>query len=226
MNAVCELDHLVVAAASLEEGAAWCERTLGIAPGPGGRHPLMGTHNRLLALGGDAFPASYLEIIAIDPDAAAPGRVRWFGLDEPALRAALAASGPRLVHAVVRTADLDALRAQWLAAGIDAGEPLAASRDTAHGRLAWRIGVRPDGRTLLGGAWPSAIEWQGRHPTASMPASGLVLDSLVLGGVALALQPVLGLRAGFATEPSAPALAATLRTPRGPVTLTSAPTAG
>ena len=95
-NVTCELDHLVVAAASLDEGVAWCERTLGVTPGPGGRHPLMGTHNRLLALAGEAFPASYLEIIAIDPDAAAPRRVRWFGLDDPALQAALATSGPRL----------------------------------------------------------------------------------------------------------------------------------
>ncbi|MFN6996241.1 MAG: VOC family protein, partial [Aquincola tertiaricarbonis] len=61
-----ELDHLVVGARSLEEGAAWCEATFGIVPGPGGQHPLMGTHNRLLRLqGGDAFAQAYLEIIAI-----------------------------------------------------------------------------------------------------------------------------------------------------------------
>jgi hypothetical protein len=44
------VDHLVIAAASLEEGVAWCEATLGVTPGPGGEHPLMGTHNRLLRI--------------------------------------------------------------------------------------------------------------------------------------------------------------------------------
>ena len=47
-----ELDHLVIVADSLEQGAAWCASTLGVEPGPGGRHALMGTHNRLLRLGG------------------------------------------------------------------------------------------------------------------------------------------------------------------------------
>ncbi len=46
--------------------------TLGIAPGPGGVHPFMGTHNRLLRLG----PRLYLELIAIDPDAPAPAQPR------------------------------------------------------------------------------------------------------------------------------------------------------
>jgi hypothetical protein len=72
-GAATAVDHLVVAAATLEQGVAWCEATLGVTPGPGGRHALMGTHNRLLNLGSAAFPHSYLEIIAIDPEAPAPG---------------------------------------------------------------------------------------------------------------------------------------------------------
>ena len=43
-------DHLVVAARTLEEGAAWVEARLGVAPVPGGKHPTMGTHNRLLRI--------------------------------------------------------------------------------------------------------------------------------------------------------------------------------
>jgi hypothetical protein len=54
----CDLDHLVVLAATLDEGAAWCEATLGVAPGAGGRHALMGTHNRLLRIDGEGFPRS------------------------------------------------------------------------------------------------------------------------------------------------------------------------
>ena len=57
------LDHLVVAAATLAEGVAWCERTLGVTPGPGGRHPLFGTHNRLLKIESEAFALAYLDII-------------------------------------------------------------------------------------------------------------------------------------------------------------------
>ena len=54
-------------AASLAEGVAWCEATLGVTPGPGGEHPLMGTHNRLLRIATADFPHAYLEIIAINP---------------------------------------------------------------------------------------------------------------------------------------------------------------
>jgi hypothetical protein len=54
-------------AASLAEGVAWCEATLGVTPGPGGEHPLMGTHNRLLRIATPDFPNAYFEIIAINP---------------------------------------------------------------------------------------------------------------------------------------------------------------
>ena len=100
------LDHLVVVAASLQQGVDWCEATLGVTPGPGGQHPLMSTHNRMLKIASAAFPLAYLEIIAIDPAAPAPGRARWFGLDEPALQARVQRS-PQLVHLVARSAQLD-----------------------------------------------------------------------------------------------------------------------
>ena len=67
------LDHLVVAAASLDDGVRWCEATFGITAGPGGRHALMGTHNRLFSIAGPDFPDAYFEIIAIDPGAPPPG---------------------------------------------------------------------------------------------------------------------------------------------------------
>ena len=77
----CDLDHLVIAAHTLEQGVAWCEATLGVVPGPGGRHALFGTHNRLLRIDRPGFANSYLEVIAVDPEAPSPGRARWFGLD-------------------------------------------------------------------------------------------------------------------------------------------------
>ncbi|HNK19693.1 MAG TPA: VOC family protein, partial [Piscinibacter sp.] len=131
------VDHLVIGAATLAQGAAWCEAAFGVAPGPGGKHALMGTHNRLLSLACEAFPRCYLEIIAIDPDAPAPARRRWFDLDDAAMQAALTA-GPRLIHWVARCDDLAAECAARAATGIDAGEILAAERATPQGLLRWR----------------------------------------------------------------------------------------
>lgn len=115
-----QLDHLVVAAATLEQGGEWCEATLGITPGPGGRHPLMGTCNRVFALGAAAFPRAYLEIIAIDPQAPEPGRARWFDLDDTVLRASMAQQ-PRLIHWVARCDDIAQVASSWTALGLDAG---------------------------------------------------------------------------------------------------------
>ena len=143
------VDHLVVAARTLAEGVAWCEATLGITPGPGGQHPLMGTHNRLFNIGSEAFPNAYFEIIAIDPDAPPPGRARWFGLDRLNLT-----HGPRLLHFVARSSALDAQLRALAEAGFEAGRAIAASRDTPDGRLDWRIAVRDDGCLLCDGALP------------------------------------------------------------------------
>src|SRR3989442_252838 len=101
------LDHLVVAAATLEQGEDYVETRLGARPLRGGRHVAMGTHNSLLKLG----EKTYLEVIAIDPDGIAPGRARWFGLDTAALRAEVH-EAPRLIHLVARTDGICAARAR------------------------------------------------------------------------------------------------------------------
>lgn len=220
-STAAQVDHLVVAAASLEQGVAWCERVLGVTPGPGGKHPLMGTHNRLMRIASPAYPDAYFEIIAVDPDAAAPQRVRWFGLDEPALRERLR-EGPRLLHMVARVANLEARRAALLQVGVDPGVPVKAGRDTPQGPLAWQIGVRDDGRLLCGGALPTLIQWEGRHPAQAMPHCGVMLSALTLRGVSPAVAAVLPLQGVVAQEtPPAPALTAVLHTPRGEVVLTS-----
>src|SRR3954467_4821103 len=113
MNA--RIDHLVVAAASLEQGAAWCEATLGVVPGPGGEHPLMGTHNRLLRIATVDHPRAYFEIIAVQPGRQPQGRRRWFDLDDEAGRASLAQHGPRLLHFVASVPDVAAAAASWRA---------------------------------------------------------------------------------------------------------------
>jgi hypothetical protein len=214
------LDHLVVAAASLDDGVQWAERMLGVTPAPGGRHALMSTHNRLLRL--DGSDDAYLEIIAIDPAAPDPGRARWFGLDDPAVQASLREHGPRLLHWVARTTNLDMHRFGLVAAGFDAGATLAAERETPGGMLRWRITVPQDGRLRADGALPTLIEWQGPHPAPSLPASGVALESLVLRGLppraAQVLQP-LGVRLD---DTPGPALTVRLAAPRGIITLASA----
>jgi hypothetical protein len=160
-----ELDHLVVAARTLEEGAAWVEAKLGVAPVAGGKHPTMGTHNRLLRVG----PRAYLEVMAIDPDAAAPPRPRWFDLDAPEMRARLE-EGPALIHWVERTADLEAALRDYS----ESVEILSFAR----GPYRWRMGVPRDGRRPGGGSLPTLIQWEGAmHPAEALPQSGCRLES-------------------------------------------------
>ncbi|WP_208507981.1 VOC family protein [Variovorax paradoxus] len=224
-----EVDHLVIAAASLAEGVAWCEATLGVVPAPGGAHPLMGTHNRLLNVASDAHPRAYAEIIAIEPgkSPSRPKTRRWFDLDDAELQAGLAQHGPRLIHFVARVPDARAA-IQALAreehAQIDRGHLLEASRDTAAGRLEWHITVRDDGQRLFYGALPTLIQWGPVHPVDAMPASGLALRSLHAThprapALSAALSAI-GLRA-LKVEAGAPNLVAVFDTPRGPVTLES-----
>lgn len=220
---VSRIDHVVVVCDSLAQGAAWCEAVLGVVPGPGGRHPLMGTHNRLLPLGTPDGAAAYLELIAIDPEAEAPpagGRARWFGMDEPALRAQ-AARGPWLAHFVARTPDIAAARAALAALGEDVGEPVAAAR----GELRWQITLRRDGRPAHAGALPALIEWQGSHPCEGMRDVGLRLAGLTVQAaepdVVRAAHAGIGLM-GVEVQPApvaGPALVLRLSTPRGPVVL-------
>jgi hypothetical protein len=209
-GSIAEPDHLVVAARTLDEGIAWCEATLGVRPEPGGRHAAMGTHNVVLALGA----RRYLEIIAIDPEAEAL-RPRWFDLDLPAVRRAIAAS-PRLVHWVARTPDIAAGIAVLRAAGHDVGAAFAAERPWPGGVLRWQISLTSDGHRPALGALPLLIEWGAAHPCDVLPGSGVTLERIAIGGVGAALAEALGVSdAG----PDAPPLSAWLETPRGRVAL-------
>ena len=211
-----ELDHLVIVADSLAQGVAWCERTLGVTPGPGGRHALMGTHNRLLALGGEGFARAYLEIIAIDPEAPPPQRARWFGMDSAALQAAVR-EAPQLKHVVLRCAQIEMQRWGLINLGIDPGVPVALERDTPQGPLAWRLLLRDDGVIACDGRLPTLIEWGARHPTDTMPAGALSLAGVSLGGLPAALHGLLRPRA--IELRAAPGLSVILDTPLGRVTL-------
>ena len=225
--APAQLDHLVVAASTLEQGLAWCEAMLGVTPGPGGEHALFGTHNRLLRLRCAGAPNAYLEIIAIQPGKKptrpAPYK-RWFDLDDTTLQARLAKHGPQLIHWVASVPDLAGALESWRSMGIDRGSALAASRPTPTGLLQWHISVREDGQRLFNGALPTLIQWGDTHPAHAMPDNGIDLIRLTLGHpeAPLLREALNGI--GLTDLPmstSAPALQAELHTPRGPITMTS-----
>ena len=227
--ASAQVDHIVIAGRTLDDCVQWCEATLGVVPGPGGAHPLMGTHNRLLDCSGSGFARCYLELIAIERGkrpTRAKGLRRWFDLDDEALRATLQRQGPRLIHFAARVADAQAA-GRALAGGqpsIDRGAVIEASRETPAGRLEWRITVRDDGQRLLYGALPTLIQWGAVHPTDSMAPSGLDLVSLAAchprAETLKSAFALIGL-AGVDVQGGSPNLVATLRTPRGLVTLES-----
>ena len=218
-----QLDHLVIAAATLEQGADWCEALLGVRPLAGGSHAAMGTHNLVMKLDAPGTAHRYLEIIAIDPQAEAPSRPRWFGLDDPDLQSDLAQRGPRLINVVARSTMLDMHRWGLIQIGIQPGEPFAMSRPGAQADLAWEILLKPDGRLLYGGALPGLIQWKGSHPAQALPDSGVVLQRLQAQGLPSRVGDVLRTQ-GMVFEPAAsptPRLIATLRGLAGEVVLSS-----
>jgi len=202
-------DHAVLAARTLAEGVAWLEARLGVPMGAGGKHATMGTHNRLVSLGSGRF----IEVIAIDPAAPAPGRPRWFELDTPATQRRLA-HGPALVNWVVRSDDIG--RAIELCA---VGRPEIL--DLERGAYRWRIGVPASGNLAHDGIVPTIIQWSGAHPAEALLESGCRLEKLVLRH-AEARPTLEGLRrAGLdaaepiEAEPDGRGLELHVRTPRG-----------
>ena len=127
---------------------------------PGGHHPHMGTHNRLLGLGD-----IYLEVIAPDPSAPRPAWPRWFNLDR--------FSGvPRLTNWIAACDDLEA----EVARGPDGvGVPVALAR----GDLRWKMAVPATGRLPFDDAFPALIQWEGAiHPVQRLPDAGVRLIRL------------------------------------------------
>ena len=184
------IDHLVVAARTLDEGVAWCEATLGITPNAGGEHEKYGTHNRLFKIATPRYPMAYCEIIAINPAASAQKRSankRWFDLDDAALQASIAQQ-PGLIHFVVNTTDVQLARHTWKAQGLDTGPVVQAHRRTGKGKLYWQITVRDDGQRLFNGTLPTLIQWgkpdaaepMRLHPRHSLPRSGVSLQNITV----------------------------------------------
>ena len=204
-----KVDHLVYATPDLAAGVERVERLLGVKAVPGGQHPGGGTRNALIRLGDE----TYLEIIGPDPDQSKPPRPRRFGIDE--LKA------PRLVTWAVKGTDLDSIVKTAKSHGLDPGQVQSGSRKRPDGvLLSWRLTVSPV--LTADGIVPFFIDWGDTpHPASALP-KGCTLVALRaehpdanrikagLSGLGLNLH---------VDEGSAPALIATIRTPKGDVEL-------
>lgn len=161
----CSIDHIVVTSLSLESGAEFIRQTLGVELQPGGEHTQMGTHNLLLRLG----ESLYLEVISPNPKAPAPGRPRWFDLDNLSPQ-----SLPSLSTWAIRTTDIHKTAAAC-------SESLGNIERMSRGSLNWLITIPAGGRIPLDGIAPALIEWHtDAHPASKLKDEGLSLVKLEL----------------------------------------------
>src|SRR5262249_51031797 len=206
---LARVDHLVYATPDLNRGVEEIEKLLGVRATPGGQHPGRGTRNALIRLG----PASYLEIIAPDPEQPPPQASRPFGID--------GLKKSKLVAWAAKGVDLERLRDDATRKGVDLGEVISGSRRRTDGVfLEWRY---TDPRTVLAdGLLPFFIDW-GRSPhpaqTAAQRASLITLrgehpDAQRVQHLLHELRLDLPVRSG-----AAPALIAIIDSPRGRVEL-------
>jgi glyoxalase-like protein len=203
------IDHIVYGVDDLRAGVDDLAEQLGVRAAPGGKHVGRGTHNALLALGGD----SYLEIIAIDPDQPASAEQVPFALDRLRL--------PRLVGWATRVTDIEQSAHRARDRGFDPGPIHAMSRRRPDGvLLEWHL-TRHDedpGRAVV----PFLIDWgSSPHPSQASPTGVTLVELRAEHPSPDDLRRALdALGADVAVdEATEPALVATLDTPKGRVVL-------
>lgn len=149
------VDHVLLPVEDLDEGAQRLRDRFGLESIAGGRHPNVGTANRIVPLG-----SQYLELIAIvDPEEAAASL-----LGRRVARALK--DGTTFVAWALRTQDLDALRRKLQGAGWDLPPMIQGSRNRPDGEmLSWRTQYVDSSPVPV--AIPFVIEWRipkGLHP--------------------------------------------------------------
>ena len=158
-----ELDHIAVSGETLEDARSFVEESLGVPMVAGGRHAVFHTHNTLLGLDGGL----YLEAIAIDPDAPAPDRPRWFDLDRFKGR-------PRVTNWICRVAQLSDILPEI---PLDFGDPV----DLERGDLRWQMAVPADGILPFDNCAPALIQWKTDvHPASLLTSQGVRLRKLTV----------------------------------------------
>jgi hypothetical protein len=127
---VLGVDHIVIAVRDPDAAAATLEAELGLRATGGGRHPALGTFNRLVWLG-DA----YLELIGVEDEALAA--VSWIG--EPAV-ALLRDGREGFATWAVAVTDLPGEIAAARSRGSELEGPIPGERVRADGRVVrWAI---------------------------------------------------------------------------------------
>ena len=206
---LAQIDHLVYATPDLDLGVKTVDMLLGVRATPGGQHPGMGTRNALVALG----PTSYLEIIGPDPDQPKPAGPRRFGIDD--LKA------PHVIGWVAKSRDLESVSAKAAASHIPLGAIIPGSRKRPDGVvLTWRYtdpNIVAADRLV-----PYFIDWgSSPHPSATATRGAALMQLRAEHPDAPKVQKMLdalGLQL-HVDKGSAPALIATIDSPRGRVEL-------
>lgn len=202
-------DHILVGSPNLEAAIDWFEKSTGVRPMVGGRHPGRGTRNALASLG----KPHYLELLAPDPEQP--------NVDTPRLKVFRALSTPRAYTWAAATHDMEATRAAAERAGLKFEGPTPGSRKRPDGRvLEWSYLTLADDQN---GLLPFFIQWSAEslHPSEDSP-QGCTLKSLQLISpdpkkLAATLH-ALGIR-GDVRQGAAPRLAVSLNTPKGTLEL-------
>jgi hypothetical protein len=203
------IDHLVYATPDLQRGVDAIEKQLGVKATPGGQHPGLGTRNALVALG----PTSYLEIIGPDPEQPRPSGPRRFGIDD--------LTAPRIVRWVVKSSQLATVKAKADTAGITLGALASGSRKRPDGVvLSWRY--TDPARVVADGLVPFFIDWgTSPHPALTATKGATLVQLRAEHPDAPRVQKMLdqlGLELRV-SQASAPAIIATIDSPRGRVEL-------
>ncbi|HTJ45275.1 MAG TPA: VOC family protein, partial [Kofleriaceae bacterium] len=151
-SALDALDHLILAAASLDEGVAFVRERFGVSPKLGMRNPAAGTDHARVALG----PRRYLEILA-----PAPGNEL-----SPTLEPIRRLAAPSLYSWAIATDAGPGPRADWLG---DARSDVPGGSFVRWRNLAVTI--------ALGAAAPAFIHWSdgAPHPADDAPPAGRVI---------------------------------------------------
>jgi hypothetical protein len=208
MTVPAGLDHLVFAVPDLARGVEDFATRVGVRPSPGGPHPGLGTRNFLLSLA----DASYLEIIGPDPEQETPPRPRPFGIDQ--------LERGTLATWAVHVDDIDRRVASARQAGFDPGVVLPLSRQSPAGLIEWKLTMRPD--RAADGLVPFLIDWGKTPNPATTSAKGCSLVALRAEHPepdrVRELLAALGVTLDVGRA-KAPALVATLATPKGTVEL-------
>ena len=214
------LDHLVIAAETLQQGVDYIRETLAVEIPPGGLHKSMATHNHLMQLGNN----TYIEVIATNPNATPPDRPRWFNLDDALMRDSLHRQ-PRLICWVINTPNIQTTISKSM---LQIGNPTSFSRDN----LSWQIALPDDGRLLANGLVPYIIQWNTeQHPSCAMADLGCRLLTLDiyhnrpdwLNSVLASIRVDHLVRIHSLADSEPPYLSASIETPAGIISMDSKP---